>query len=346
MIVRSRGFMSGSPPPARAATVSSLMMRVKILPRLASSGALLVLDRCPLGMAGHVRNSSEIWRKILPLFRRRMIQTSARASQGRRGSRRARVDGETGPLEPARSSAAPTACGTSARSGAPWTAPPRRSTIALLEDRQPPRAILADRLDEREMRAAARPRPRSCTRFEYSRQLGTSGTRSTPKRAAGLRARVPPTASVGVEIAVARAATAGCRTARGPCRSARRERQRADVAAHEARVGESAESMRFARSASARRARDRASARTDRCRRACTPARASGSEMRPVPHPSSSTGPSASSGDAPPERHVAAAERPRVLPVVERRVLVPAFPAFGRSAFGVSRSLSGSASRR
>ena len=53
MIVRRRGFMSGSPPPLRAATVISLMMRVKILPRLASSGALLVLDGVPLGMAGH-----------------------------------------------------------------------------------------------------------------------------------------------------------------------------------------------------------------------------------------------------------------------------------------------------
>ena len=52
-IVRRRGFMSGSPPPLRAATVSSLMMRVKILPRLASAAPFLVLDRVPLGMAGH-----------------------------------------------------------------------------------------------------------------------------------------------------------------------------------------------------------------------------------------------------------------------------------------------------
>src|SRR5512140_2435602 len=33
---RRRGFMSGSPPPMRAATVTSLMRRVKILPRFAS----------------------------------------------------------------------------------------------------------------------------------------------------------------------------------------------------------------------------------------------------------------------------------------------------------------------
>src|ERR1043165_4898644 len=43
MIVRKRGFISGSPPPPLAATVSSLMMRVKILPRLASSAPFLCL---------------------------------------------------------------------------------------------------------------------------------------------------------------------------------------------------------------------------------------------------------------------------------------------------------------
>src|SRR6185295_18255889 len=43
MIVRKRGFISGSPPPPRAATVNSLMMRVKILPRLASAAPFLCL---------------------------------------------------------------------------------------------------------------------------------------------------------------------------------------------------------------------------------------------------------------------------------------------------------------
>src|SRR5436305_10573034 len=46
IIVRRRGFMSGSPPPARAATVNSLMRRVKILPRLASSAPFLCLIEC------------------------------------------------------------------------------------------------------------------------------------------------------------------------------------------------------------------------------------------------------------------------------------------------------------
>src|SRR4030095_12631474 len=48
MHVRSRGFMSGSPPPLRAAIVSSLMMRVKILPRFASAAPFLCLIVCHL----------------------------------------------------------------------------------------------------------------------------------------------------------------------------------------------------------------------------------------------------------------------------------------------------------
>src|SRR6187549_3483915 len=48
MTDRSRGFMSGSPPPFLAATVNSLMMRVKILPRLASAAPFLCLMVCHL----------------------------------------------------------------------------------------------------------------------------------------------------------------------------------------------------------------------------------------------------------------------------------------------------------
>src|SRR5437763_7702252 len=40
---RRRGFAFGSPPPRRAATVISLMRRVKILPRFASVAALRCL---------------------------------------------------------------------------------------------------------------------------------------------------------------------------------------------------------------------------------------------------------------------------------------------------------------
>jgi hypothetical protein len=41
MIVRRRGLVLGSPPPLLAATVSSLMSRVKSLPRLASAAPFL-----------------------------------------------------------------------------------------------------------------------------------------------------------------------------------------------------------------------------------------------------------------------------------------------------------------
>src|SRR5450755_1289313 len=40
---RRRGFEFGSPPPIRAATVISLMMRVKVLPRFASAAPFLCL---------------------------------------------------------------------------------------------------------------------------------------------------------------------------------------------------------------------------------------------------------------------------------------------------------------
>src|SRR5687768_7929845 len=45
-MVRRRGLASASPPPARAATVSSLMIRVKILPRFASAAPFLCLIVC------------------------------------------------------------------------------------------------------------------------------------------------------------------------------------------------------------------------------------------------------------------------------------------------------------
>src|SRR6478752_4470653 len=67
MIVRSRGFMSGSPPLARAATVNSLMRRVKILPRLASRAPFLCLIEAHLEWPD-IQTPLEIW-KILPLFR-------------------------------------------------------------------------------------------------------------------------------------------------------------------------------------------------------------------------------------------------------------------------------------
>src|SRR5438105_5519663 len=48
MIVRRRGFESGSPPPLREATVNSLMRRVNTFPRLASAAPFLCLIECHL----------------------------------------------------------------------------------------------------------------------------------------------------------------------------------------------------------------------------------------------------------------------------------------------------------
>ena len=67
------------------------------------------------------------------------------------------------------------------------------------------------------------------------------------------------------------------------------------------------------------------------------PALATGTAMRPVPQPSSSTGPSCAGGQPLPERDVAPRDGLRVLPVVERRVVVPAVPAFGHALVVICR---------
>ena len=57
MMVRSRGFMSASPPPSRAATVNSLIIRVNTLPRLASAAPFLCLIVCHLEWPDIFENS-------------------------------------------------------------------------------------------------------------------------------------------------------------------------------------------------------------------------------------------------------------------------------------------------
>src|SRR6478752_6477234 len=71
MTERRRGFMSGSPPPLRAATVNSLMMRVKILPRLASSAPFLCLIEAHFEWPdmSKLPENDENWSEMLPLFR-------------------------------------------------------------------------------------------------------------------------------------------------------------------------------------------------------------------------------------------------------------------------------------
>src|SRR6476661_5959768 len=80
-IVLRRGLLSMSPPPARAATVSSLMMRVKTLPRLASAAPFLCLIVCHLEWPDMVRNSSN-YRKNGP----GMVSHGRTAANGCAGS--------------------------------------------------------------------------------------------------------------------------------------------------------------------------------------------------------------------------------------------------------------------
>src|SRR3954468_22877756 len=89
MIVRRRGLVSASPPPFLAATVSSLMMRVKILPRLASAAPFLCLIVCHLewpDMAetpGKAKeNDSGCYHGRRYLERHSRTQASARGSHG------------------------------------------------------------------------------------------------------------------------------------------------------------------------------------------------------------------------------------------------------------------------
>src|SRR5689334_193314 len=81
MIVRKRGFIEGSPPPFLAATVSSLMMRVKILPRFASAAPFLCLIVCHLEWPDIAHSLSKMCRdgpEMLPRSRgRRQTRRSA-----------------------------------------------------------------------------------------------------------------------------------------------------------------------------------------------------------------------------------------------------------------------------
>src|ERR1700722_6421779 len=56
--LRRRGFMSGSPPPVRAAIMISLIMRVNAFPRLASVAAFLCLIVAHLECPDMVKTSS------------------------------------------------------------------------------------------------------------------------------------------------------------------------------------------------------------------------------------------------------------------------------------------------
>src|SRR6185295_315055 len=101
MIVRRRGFMSGSPPPARAATVSSLMRRVKILPRLASAAPFLCLIEAhfewpAMSKILGIRGKAE---EILHPFREDDPHVSARVPRAAAVVSEHRFDDEPGAVE-------------------------------------------------------------------------------------------------------------------------------------------------------------------------------------------------------------------------------------------------------
>src|SRR4051794_4629554 len=147
MIVRRRGFMSGSPPPARAATVSSLMRRVKTLPRLASAAPFLCLMECHLECPDMA--------KILPLSGQDDPDIRARVPRPAAIIAEHLVDGEPRAIQPirhlphrkrAKRQAEAVLDGATAAS----------LDVPLIENRQTPAGILAHRLDESEAAPAGR----------------------------------------------------------------------------------------------------------------------------------------------------------------------------------------------
>ena len=217
-----------------------------------------------------------------------MIQTSARAIPGaRRVIAQHGLDGEARPL-----AAGAVICAHGQgpeRQLEPMLGRARRRAARCTADRRScsrRRTVLANRFDQRERDAPPAARPRSCTR------CGTPATsaRRAPDRCRmcrPARAPAPTEASVGGEVAVAEQ-----RLQDAVRRHHHREARGLRTAARGCRRARSA----GAASAGARPRAPRAVEHrlpSDRCRRCATPARASGNDTRPVPQPSSRTGPSA-----------------------------------------------------
>src|SRR2546422_3802614 len=155
MIVRSRGFMSGSPPPARAATVSSLMRRVKILPRLASAAPFLCLMECHLEWPDMAELPEKCWKipEILHPFREDDPDVGARVPAAAAVVTEHRFDGEAGAFELTRHLRHRQRA-EGQREPMLARLVPATLDVALLERREPVSAILRHRFDEREMRGA------------------------------------------------------------------------------------------------------------------------------------------------------------------------------------------------
>src|SRR6185503_9105319 len=152
MIVRKRGFISGSPPPPRAATVNSLIRRVKILPRLASRAPFLCLIEAHLEWPDIQKLLKIV--KILPLFREDDPDIRARVPWAPAVVAEHAIDGKPGAIEPL-----PHFLNRQRSKGQLETVlgrPPQAPFhITLRERRQPSGAILVNRLDEREVNASS-----------------------------------------------------------------------------------------------------------------------------------------------------------------------------------------------
>src|SRR6187455_625222 len=155
MIVRSRGLLSASPPPLRAATVSSLMTRVKSLPRLASAAPFLCLIVCHLEWPDMAETPEKSKENDPGSY-----HFSSPGREDDPGVRpivaEHRVHTETGPLQPRRylpDRQRPECQGETVAAALPVP----DGHIVLVENRQPFRSILADRLHQRDRGMAAHP---------------------------------------------------------------------------------------------------------------------------------------------------------------------------------------------
>ena len=193
----------------------------------------------------------------------------------------------------------------------------RGARCILVEDGELPPTVLPDRFDEGQRTGPLRSAPPSPqhSRFRYCCHAGRSGTRSI--------ANVPPglmTRATDCSVA-ARSASAGQGLQDPVRRHDERERPGARTAAADVAADEAGAPPCFDRR---RRRRARASIGADRStptRR--TPVVATGSSTRPVPHPSSSTGPPARCASRVQNATSALPMRPGVLPIIEGRITVP-----------------------
>src|SRR5450759_3468826 len=85
MRVRSRGLVSGSPPPARAATVNSLMTRVKTRPRLASAAPFLCLIVAHFEWPDMLELQKNQSKTEAGLYHRSLARNNLRRAPGRTG---------------------------------------------------------------------------------------------------------------------------------------------------------------------------------------------------------------------------------------------------------------------